>query len=391
MVSVEQARELLIHNVDNTEMVSVSLEEAVGLILAEDLVSGLNLPQFNQSAMDGYAFQYNTEGKYELIGEIKAGDSSTIPVTANQAVRIFTGAPIPPGADTVVMQEHVEILSGGIKVSSEGDKKGTHIRIKGSQIGEGQVGLKAGSLLTPAAVGFVAMLGLPNVKVYQKPTAAILTTGSELVKPGFKLEYGQIYESNSYAVQAALNQVGITQVSTGTTEDIYELTLSNIQKALAASDVLLLTGGISVGEYDFVGRAFKALGVEQVFHKVAQKPGKPLFFGKKGKKLVFGLPGNPASTLVCFYEYVVPAIRQSMGYSNFELEKRILKLETPLKKKNFRAEFFRGKVTDAGVKSLEGQESFIMKSFAEADCLIYAPKDVTEMKVGDEVEVHLLP
>lgn len=390
MITVEEAKDKLLKGIRITLKELIDIDKAVGRVLSEDIYSQIYLPSFNQSAMDGYALRLHNKYKYELIGEIKAGDNNKIRIKRGQAVRIFTGAAVPADADCVVIQEIVKEENNCIIIDDCVLKKNDNIRLIGSHIQKGEIALKKGTVLNPAAIGFLASLGIKHIKVYKNPVVSIIATGNELQKGGKPLTSGKIYESNSFALTAALEEIKIYPKFIAQLRDNRKNLHLTIQKLLRISDILILSGGISVGKYDLVKETLYKLGVQELFYKVAQKPGKPLFAGKKGSKLIFALPGNPAATLICYYEYVYPAIRKMQGFSEYFLPKKYVKTAEAIRKKTDRAYFLKGKVTYNGVLPLEGQESYIMKSFAEANALIYLPLEKGDVKKGEDVEVHLL-
>lgn len=391
MISVNEAIEVLVANCSQTEPIEVSLSEAQNLFLAEDIYAPINVPSFNQSAMDGYAFKFDDlESELDIVEEIPAGDIRTIEINQKEAVRIFTGAKIPDSCDTVVMQELTEVIENKLTVKDVGLKFGGNIRKEGHQIKQGDLALEKGSKFNPAALGFLASLGITKVKVSQKPKITILATGNELVKPGTSLQKGQVYESNTVMLKSALNNIDIEPEVVFLLDDL-EQTILAIQNALQNSDMLILSGGISVGDYDFVKPALEANGVEELFYKVKQKPGKPLFFGKKEDKLIFALPGNPAAALNCFYIYVQSAINIQVGNLAPFLAKATLPINQSYKKKSGRAEFLKAYNNGIAVDLLEGQGSDVLLSFAKANCLVFLSDEIDVVEQGDIVEVHLLP
>lgn len=391
MISVKQAKEILIANCCKSQLIEVSLFDSLNLFLAEDIFAPINVPSFNQSAMDGYAFKFSDiESKITIVDEIAAGDIRDIEIKKGEAVRIFTGAKVPESCDTVVMQELTEVDGCQLSVKDVGLKIGGNIREEGHQINQGDLALEKGTKINPAAIGFLASLGVVSVKVHQKPRVTILTTGNELVKIGNILQKGQVYESNTLMLQSALNNLDI-EAETVFLIDDFEETKSAINKALDNSDLLILSGGISVGDYDFVKPALEENEVEQLFYKVKQKPGKPLFFGKKDKKLVFALPGNPAAALNCFYLYVQPAINIQLGNPKPFLVKTTLPINQSYKKKSGRAEFLKAFSNGNNVNLLEGQGSDVLLSFAKANCLVFLSDEIDNIEKGDLVEVHILP
>ncbi|HEY0750576.1 MAG TPA: molybdopterin molybdotransferase MoeA, partial [Chitinophagaceae bacterium] len=269
-------------------------------------------------------------------------------------------------------------------------KIGDNVRPRGSEITKGSIALEKGSRLSPAAIGFIAGIGITELTVYPSPVVSIIVTGNELQVPGEPLLYGQVYESNSYSLKAALSKSGVSVSEIYRVEDQLESLRSTLTQALLKSDIVLITGGISVGDYDFTLKASLLCGVEQVFHKIKQKPGKPIFFGKKGNKLVFGLPGNPSSVLTCFYEYVLEAISIQQN-RNVTLETQKLPLLNALSKPAGIVHYLKGLHDGKTVRSLDAQESYKLNSFAKANCLIVLHEDIIVCQPYDLVEVHLLP
>ncbi|MFM9944055.1 MAG: gephyrin-like molybdotransferase Glp [Bacteroidia bacterium] len=393
MLTVEEAKNLLFNQVSKSEPVEIDISYSLGCVLSVDIISPINQPEFDNSSMDGYAvasIDDLEQRKFEVIGEIKAGDPNNFNLKSGQAVRIFTGAIVPDTADSIVIQEKVEAKDGFIYLK-ESYKKGAFIRTSGSMMKKGDLALEAGFVFNPAAIGFLASMGIFKVKVYKNPEVSIITTGDEIMKPGTDLKPGQIYESNSFSLAASLKQMGIEPTHILTATDQKEDLKNQIKIGLNSSDILILTGGISVGKYDLVYEILKEFGVETIFYKVAQKPGKPFFAGRLNDKFIFALPGNPAAVLVCFYEYVYPVIRTMQGFTKTQLQVLNLKLLKTIKSNEDRAQFIRAKVTEEGVMPLEGQDSFMLYSFAMANALIYVPNGTEIINENEMVEVHLLP
>ena len=379
MVSVEEAK------------CRNSIDIASGQVLSADVCSAIDMPPFPQSAMDGYALgtgERESGSTFKVVGEVAAGSSSQIQLNENECVRIFTGAPVPKAVVAVVQQEWVERNGNQIILQKEVPEN-MHIRPRGEQMKVGDVALSKGTALNPAAIGFLQMLGITEVDVFARPNVKVLVTGNELVEPGMPLQHGQIYESNSQMLLAALKKEGIDG-NFGRIEDDLNETIERIDQALQENEIVILSGGISVGDHDHVGTALKELGVQEVFNKVAQKPGKPIFFGTKDGKAVFGLPGNPAASLTCFYEYVVPIIRKFMGRTDWFLPSLKLPLAEGTIKQVPRAQFLKAKIANNEVHILEGQSSAMLNTFALANALVYVPAD-NQVSSGDDVEVHLLP
>lgn len=393
MISVAEAKALIEAAVSPLSPVKKSPGDALGLVLAEDVFAKTSVPPFHQSAMDGYAFcyaDYLQANEFIISGEVAAGGKAQQNYTKQTAVRIFTGAPLPAWADTVVMQEKTTAGNGKLLVNDDQLLQGSNVRGTGSEISKGETALRKGDVMTPAAIGYLAGVGITDVPVHPKPSVHLIVTGNELQQPGEPLQAGQVYESNSFMLKAALQQLHINTVTATTVSDDLNALQRAIADALQEADVVLLTGGVSVGAFDFVVPAAEACGVKKLFHKVAQRPGKPLYCGTKDGTVVFGLPGNPASVLSCFYNYVVVAIERLTGRGAL-LERRWLPLLSAFNKTITFTQFLKAACTAGGVLPLGAQESFRLSSFASANCLIILPEGEKEYKEGDTVETLVLP
>jgi molybdopterin molybdotransferase len=391
MISVKEAKAIIDKNVALLQAKVLPLKEAQGLILAENVYAKMDIPSFEQSSMDGYAFLFEEKDfPLAIQNKIAAGDNHLHMISSKQAARIFTGAPLPQGADTVVMQEKVTVEDGKIFIRDNDLEKGNYLRKKGDEIRSGDLAMEQKTVLTAAALGFLAGIGIAEIPVFPAPKVSIIITGNELQKPGKSLAFGEVYESNSVSLSAALQKAGIIDIDIFHARDELSFVQLALKNALEKSDVILLTGGISVGDYDFVLNATVQCGIEKHFHKIKQKPGKPLYFGMKDKKLIFGLPGNPASVLTCFYEYVLPALEKMMQKKNsIKITKAIL--ENNYTKKSGMTHFLKGFYQDEKVVILESPASFQLKSFAHANCLLVMDEEMENVKQGNMVEVHLLP
>lgn len=394
MLSVAEAKRLIIENTSLSRPVKTPLKDAAGFVLAEDVFSPLDIPPFCQASMDGYAISFNgwqSNKRLKIQGVAQAGFKDDELLGSEGAMRIFTGAVVPSGADTIVMQEKIKIENDELIIEDEYLARGMNVRLKGSEIKAGDLALAKDSLLTPASIGFLIGIGITEIYVYPKPAISIIVTGNELQEPGHPLQQGQVYESNSYALKAVLKQFHYEQrVKVFTAKDALTIVAEVLQKAIEQSDVIFLTGGVSVGDYDFVPRAAEQIGVNTIFHKIRQKPGKPFFFGKKENKYVFGLPGNPASVLTCFYEYALPSLGKMTNHK-FDLQKMIVPLSMPFTKPAGLTYFLKGHYDGKTVTALDAQESYRLSSFAKANCLLQINEEVTQCAQGSEVEIHLLP
>lgn len=389
MIPVEEAKALIIEHAKILPAATVALQEATGRILASAIQAPCSIPAFPQSSMDGYAFRLlPSNGPYKLIGEMAAGSNKELLLKPAEAVRIFTGAAVPAGADTVLMQEKARVEKDYLFNDWNEITIGANVRPVGSEIEAGETALTAGILLTPGAIGFLAGMGITKVEVIPLPKVSIIVTGNELQTPGEPLEYGQVYEANSFTLLAALGQLGIEPFGLYRSGDNPDQLNEILWNALEESDVVLITGGVSVGDYDFTTQALDACEVEKVFHKIKQKPGKPILFGVKNEKLVFGLPGNPASVLTCYYQYVLPAFSILSG-RNVNLQELSVPLKGRYKKAEGLTHFLKGYCNEGSVELLGGQESYKLNSFATANCLIEVAEQTTDLVNDDVVKIHL--
>lgn len=391
MISVSEAKNIILQASMRAEPRHHPLLDAVGLVLAEDVWANQDFPPFAQSAMDGYAIRFEERAELlSVVAEVKAGAAEPGNIGVSKAVRIFTGAPMPMGFDTVVIQEKVDIREGCLHFDEE-PQRGSNIRLPGSEIEKGNLAIAAGSVLTASAIGLLASLGKTDVSAYPRPLVSIIVTGNELRAPGSSLQAAEVYESNSFALRAALLSSGIAVTEVLQVRDQLEALTEAVSQCLDRSDLLLITGGMSVGNYDFGPQALERAGAGILFHRIRQKPGKPLLFGKKGGKIIFGMPGNPSSVLTCFYEYVLPCIRQLMGFEHLFLEKALMPAANHFLRKAALVQFLKGRAEDGKVTILDAQESYRMRSFAQANCLVVLDTETGEVHPGDLVEIHKLP
>ena len=387
MVTIEEALNIVQQQEVALQTVHKPLMDAMGYALADEVKAPYDMPAFDNSAMDGYAlcgiFQ-----EYNIVGEVAAGDTNSIALKAGEAVRIFTGARVPESASAVMMQEKTKV-EGNILLMEELPKMGQNIRKKGGELKEGQRVFEAGHVLNPRSMGLLGSLGLEQVQVFAKPTINLITTGNELVQPGQPKSEGQIYESNSFALTGAMKQFGFECQQTKQVADDFEATKRSIGETLQTCDVLLLSGGISVGDYDFVKQALEENGVEELFYKVFQKPGKPLFFGRKANQFVFALPGNPASSLTCFYIYVLPMLQKLSGYSKLGLPSYQFPMKHAYESRFDRPSFLKAGIVDGLVEILDGQGSSMIQSMALGNALAFVEAG-GERAAGDLVECKLI-
>ncbi len=377
----------------------VALRAALGRVLAEDIISALDVPAHDNSAMDGYAVRFSDLDRAKEVtltveGSALAGKTFDGKIAAGECVRIMTGAKIPEGTDTVVMQEHVKAGSDKI-IIGPGHKKGQNLRRAGEDLKAGQVVLGRGHPIRPAELGLVASLGLSEVTVYRKLRVAFFSTGDELRSIGSLLEEGQIYDSNRYTLYGMLIRLGCEVIDMGVVKDDPALLEKAFREAASMSDVVITSGGVSVGEADFIKDLLEKLG-EVLFWKIAMKPGRPLAYGRIMGTHFFGLPGNPVSVMVTFYQFVRDALlilQGQTGASPLPTLKAIC--TTSLKKAPGRTEFQRGVISqDASgnwtVRATGEQGSGILRSMSEANCFIILPDSQGSVLAGAEVEVQIL-
>lgn len=396
MISVEEAKQIADKTANTIGVLELPLSTASGHYLAEDVFSPIHMPPFRQSAMDGYAVR--TDGSmtaFDCITELQAGHSNNLPMEEGEAARIFTGAAVPDDANMVIMQEWVtaDAEKHPYKISVDPNKSpklADHIRPMGEQIKKGEMALKKGSYLNASALGFLQSLGIIKVKVYQKPRFQLIVTGNELSKAGTPLAYGNVYESNSLSLAKAVQNSGFEMAPPLFVKDDLEDIKKTIAQAVTEADIVVLSGGISVGDHDHVGSALTELDCTPHFYKVKQKPGKPLFHGSIDSTTVFALPGNPAASMTCLYEYVLPHARKRSGAIQCGPKTLQLKLDKPYIKRGDRAQFLKALIKGDKVTVLDKQASSMLASLAAADALIFIPEDRSELAEGELVEVHLI-
>ncbi len=374
----------------------VVLNTALGRILAETVRSPIDVPAYTNSAMDGYAVRSDdlpSEGTVALrvTGTSSAGHPFAGEVRKGETVRIMTGAVLPQGADTVVMQEQVE-RDGDLAHIGTGHRPGQHVRHAGEDLARGQTVLEPGRRLTPADLGSLASLGVGEIRVKRRLRVAFFSTGDELRSPGEPLGEGEIYDSNRYMLHALLTRLGVDLIDMGVIRDQREAIEQAFHDAAAIADTVITSGGASVGEADYVSETLARLG-QVDFWKIAIKPGKPLAFGKVNDALFFGLPGNPVSAAVTFYQIVQPALLQQMGATGITPLRLHATCTTDLKKRPGRTEFQRGilQQDEQGqltVASSGHQGSHILSSMSRANCFIVLPADNAGVRAGELVEVQ---
>jgi molybdopterin molybdotransferase len=399
MLSVAQARELILSQINPLGTERVDLLSGLHRVLAEDIISLRNLPPWDNSAMDGFAVRAQDTGgaspaksiELKVIGDLPAGHTPAKAVEPGEAVRIMTGAPLPPGADAVVMVEYTQSTPQTVKIFREAQKS-ENLRRKGEDVKAGDLVLPAGKEIRPADIGMLAALGRTLLSVYLRPRVAVLATGDELVEPDQEPGPGQIITSNNYALAAQVLEAGALAVNLGIARDTTE-DLGQKLKQAAQADLIITSGGVSVGDYDLVKQVLADLGTKMDFWKVAMKPGKPLAFGTIEGKPVFGLPGYPVSTMVSFELFARPAILKMMGHHNLFRPVVEATLEDDIKKEADRTHFVRVVVNRREgrfwARSTGIQKSGVLRSMVLANGLaIFSAEKVNPQK-GEKAKVML--
>ncbi|MGX1546461.1 molybdotransferase-like divisome protein Glp [Streptomyces adustus] len=424
--SVDEHLQDILATVRPLEPIELQLLDAQGCVLVEDVMAPGSLPPFDNSSMDGYAVRVvdvagaseEFPAVLEVIGDVAAGQADLLHVGPGQAARIMTGAPLPPGAETVVPVEwtdgglgegpvsgmraagrHPGGAGGQVRVHRPAEAR-AHVRAKGSDVRAGECALEAGTVLGPPQIALLAAIGRGTVRVRPRPRVVVMSTGSELVQPGEQLGSGQIHDSNSFALTAAARDAGAIAYRVGAVVDDVDILRSTIEDQLVRADLMVTTGGVSVGAYDVVKEALSHVddedepgsGVE--FRKLAMQPGKPQGFGAIGADHIplLALPGNPVSSYVSFELFVRPAIRTLLGLADVHrpTTRATLAADKALTSPAGRRQFLRGSHADGTVRPVGGSGSHLVAALAHADALIVVPEDVTSVEPGTEVEVVLL-
>lgn len=388
-IGVSEAK-ILLKNLPITRVpIRLPLAKSLGKFTYSAILAPMDVPSFDNSGMDGYALAFDDSGEgREVVDVIQAGAMPDFVLPQGKAVRIFTGAPVPKGADTVIQQEQIERTGDMVFFDAEHFAKGANVRKQGAQCRKGSEVVASGTQITPGTIGLLASLGIQEVEVFPIPKISLILTGDEIIDLGNALQPGQIYNANGPALSAYLELLGIAGLRVFKAKDEPEEVTRVVAEALEASDILLLTGGISVGDYDFVKDSLHQNGVEQLFYKVKQRPGKPLFAGKKGDKLVFALPGNPASVLSCFMQYVKPCLQHWMGNPAAWRSPLYLPIARDFDKQADLTFFLKAKLESGRVVLLPGQESFNLLPFGVADGLVEVPQDQNHVEEASLVAFY---
>ncbi|KQT36111.1 gephyrin-like molybdotransferase Glp [Methylophilus sp. Leaf414] len=391
-MSVTQARyyiQQFLSPVSETE--TVTLKDSLGRFLATPVISGMNVPGHNNSAMDGFAFRHAEGGNpLNVIGTAFAGAPFTSEIPAGCCIKIMTGAVIPPTVDTVIMQEQT-LTEGELVTLVKLPALGANIRLTGEDIAVGQTVLTPGHRIEPADMGLLASLGIGEIEVYRRLKVAFFSTGDELVSVGKPLQPGQIYDSNRYSLWGVLEAIGVSVTDLGNVADDPAALEKTLLEAASEYDVVITSGGVSVGEADFMKQLLAKHG-QVLFWKINMKPGRPLAYGKIGTAHYFGLPGNPVSAMVTFYQFVQEALKTLMGAAHLATPSFQVECVNAIKKATGRTEFQRGILFKQGetwkVKTTGEQGSGILSSMSRANCFIVLNEQTGALEAGTLVEVQ---
>ena len=398
MISVESASETILNEIKPLGVESVGLVSALGRVIGEDIVAARNNPPWDNSAMDGYALVSSdtvaasdaNPVTLKVIYDLPAGSTPREDIKSGQAVRIMTGAPVPGGATAVVMVERTETSDGAVVIKAP-VKEGDNIRRSGEDFKAGTVVIKKGSVVRPAEVLMLATVGVPFVFVHRRPRVAVLSTGDELVDVLKVPSSGKIINSNGYALASLVSECGAEAIQLGIAKDTRESLREKLSVAMKA-DCIISSGGVSVGDYDFVKDVLKEMGSSMIFWKVAMKPGKPLAFGVIGGRPAFGLPGNPISSMVAFEQFVRPALLKMAGRKDIFRRTFPARLTRDLKIKPGRMNFIRAELKAGAdgmsVEPLDGQGSGVVSTMVRANSFIIVPADSTGFKKDETVKVQ---
>lgn len=396
-LKVEEARRIILDTVAPLAgWETVPIRSALGRVLYRDVVAPFDVPAHDNSAMDGYALRHADlalvgDTRLQVVGTALAGGAFSGIVGAGQAVRIMTGAVLPRGADTVVEQE-ITRAEGDTVLVPAGRKLGQHMRRAGEDLAKGKAALAAGKRVGPAELGLLASLGQAEVMVRRRLRVAFFSTGDELASIGRTLAPGEVYDSNRYTLYGALTQLGVDVIDMGVVRDDPEVMEQAFREAAAQADVILTTGGVSVGEADYVKTMMARLG-QVDFWKLEIKPGRPMAFGHLGTTWIFGLPGNPVAVMVTFYQIVIDALHKLMGVSPLPIRPTFsVPCASAVRKNPGRREYLRGELRqEAGVWTVRvagNQGSGVLRSMADANCFIVLPEARGNVAEGDLVEVQ---
>jgi len=399
MISVDEALNKILTAIPVLAPEQVNIANALGRVLAEDVISRVTQPPIDVSAMDGYAVRAedvaDSPTELRIIGEAPAGASYDGTMQSGEAVRIFTGGPVPAGADSIIMQENTERPSDDIVIINETVEKGRFVRAAGLDFMAGKVLISKGKSLTARDIALIAAMNVPWVMVYRRPKVAILATGDEVVMPGDPIGSNQIVSSNSLGLAATVQALGAEPILLGIAPDD-EQSLRNMAAGAAGADLLVTTGGASVGDHDLIQKVLGDVGLEVNFWRIAMRPGKPLIFGAINGTPMIGLPGNPVSTIVCALVYMVPAINKMMGIEDVDAGYSNAKLTSPLGANDQRQDYLRATLSENEngaiiVTPFGKQDSSMLSLLSKSDALVMRPPFADAADVGATVKILRFP
>ncbi len=387
MISMEEAIKILNQVPVKPQTEKIDLDHVLGRILAQDIISGIDMPPFNKSAMDGYAvISSDSSENFKIVETIPAGEVPQRQIRHGECAKVMTGGIVPEPADKVIRRELTTEKNGYMKVT--GAETNANVCIAGEDIKKGDNVLEKGKRINPQETGIIASMGMNEVDVYTRPKAGILSTGSEIVSPGKKIEAGQIYDSNSYSLSSQVKQMGAEICLRKMVTDNPNQIEKSIKNFLNLCDILLISGGVSAGDFDYVPAILKKLGFKLHFEQVAIKPGKPIVFGTRDEKFVFGVPGNPVSTFVVFEVFIKSFIYRMMGHVFEPFMISSVLHETIHRKKTGRSSFIPVEYKGGGIRRLDYHGSAHIHALTRADALLCMPKGVKELPEGSQVYVR---
>ncbi len=366
---------------------NIHISKSLNRVLSQDIFSNSDSPPFDKSAMDGFAYNSNHRpNRYKIIETIPAGYTPTKHIKEGECSKIMTGAIVPEGADKVVRKEYVKEADGYITILREDSP---NIAYRGENLKKGDKVLSKGTIIKPHHIGIMAFFGLSEIKVSRQAVVGVITTGSELVDAGEELTGGKIYNSNAPQLMSQIEDTGMIGVYYGTVADDMDSTITSIRKALKECDILIMSGGVSMGDYDFVPEALEKLSADVIFKNILVKPGKPSVFARKGEKMIFGLPGNPVSTFILYEVFVKPLLYKISGH-DYQPELTISEMaETIKRKKTERVEFRPVRLIDGKVYSTSKYHgSGMLNVFTEANALIRIEEGVSEVPEGEIIRAR---
>ena len=401
MITVDKAKLIIEKYINILDIEKIELKNSGNRVLAEDILANFPSPLFDNSAMDGFAVRssdlsgakHSSPIQLKLIGISSAGSPTDIIVREGQCVQCMTGAKIPAGADSIIMVENTSGFDNNVVQFFSETSIGNNIRKKGEEVEKGTTLILKGTRITPSEIGILATFGYGSVSVYKRPKIAIFGTGDELVEPGNDLDHGQIYNSNLYVFSELVKKSGSELIIKKVIKDDKDSLKTFLNTALEECNIIISSGGVSMGKHDYVRDVFIELGVKEQFWKVAQKPGKPLFFGTRNSSLIFGLPGNPVSSYIGFMIWVWPVLIQMMGESEDLSVTAILREKFPLENQKHRYLFGKAWYEENTLvcKPTTKLGSHMLLSSKNANCIIEASKGDNYLELGTRVQINLLP